>query len=89
MKLVRKELLILVAFADEGDRRGGTTAWGPKFDATMQVARDVRARALAEQGSVYARIQTIAEAELRGDLNEVLRLTQSLATTLKASGYGR
>ena len=33
----------LAAFADEGDRRGGCTGYGPRFDAVMAVARKVRA----------------------------------------------
>ncbi len=33
----------LIAFADEADRPGGTRAWGPKFDAAVDVARKARA----------------------------------------------
>jgi hypothetical protein len=39
-----EEAAKLVAFADEGDRQDGTTAWGPKFTAVMEIAQVVRAR---------------------------------------------
>lgn len=45
MELKKKELKALIAFADEGDRPNGCTAYGPKFNAVMEAARDVRARA--------------------------------------------
>ena len=44
MILTSKQIAALIAWANEGDRKGGTTAWGPKFDAAMEVAQDVRAR---------------------------------------------
>lgn len=36
------QLEALTAWADEADRPGGCTGWGPKFDAVMSVARELR-----------------------------------------------
>jgi hypothetical protein len=38
------ETRALVEWAREAERHGGTTAWGPKFDAAMDVAKAVRDR---------------------------------------------
>jgi len=40
--LTNDQIQALVDFANEGDRKGGCTAWGPKFDAVMNVAQAVR-----------------------------------------------
>ncbi len=42
MILTKEDIKVLVDFADEGDRPGGTTAWGPLFDNVMALARKVR-----------------------------------------------
>ena len=42
MKLNDKQLEALVVWADESERPNGCTAWGPKFDAVMEVAKQVR-----------------------------------------------
>jgi hypothetical protein len=40
--LLKSQVKALKDWADEADRHNGCTAWGPKFDAVMQVARQVR-----------------------------------------------
>lgn len=47
MKLDSDDTRALVEFANEADDPSGTTAWGPKFDAVVGVARRVRAQAEA------------------------------------------
>ncbi len=42
MRLTDEQVKALTAWADEAERKGGTTAFGPKFDAVMEVARHVR-----------------------------------------------
>lgn len=42
IQLTKEQLSALIAFADEGDRPNGCTAWGPQFDAVMLVCRTLR-----------------------------------------------
>ena len=42
MELTHTQIMKLVRWANEGDRDGGTTAWGPKFSDAMKVAQQVR-----------------------------------------------
>jgi len=42
--LTEEEVEAMIAFADEGDKPGGTTAWGVKFDKVMYAAGAVRSR---------------------------------------------
>jgi len=53
VKLTTKDIHALIEFADEGDYHDGCTAWGPKFDAIMQVARRVREDARKELRESY------------------------------------
>ncbi len=42
MRLTDEQVKALIEWADEGDRDNGTTAWGQKFTAAMEVAQHVR-----------------------------------------------
>lgn len=44
MNLTDEHTLALIAWADEGDRKDGTTAWGPTFTGAMNAAQAVRDR---------------------------------------------
>lgn len=47
-KITSNELTALIAWADESERAGGTTAWGIRFDNAMSAARAIRDRWDAE-----------------------------------------
>ncbi len=40
--LTDRQVAALAEWANEGDRKGGTTAWGVRFSAVMEIARTVR-----------------------------------------------
>lgn len=63
MRLTDKQVKALVAWVDEADRPGGTTAFGPKFDAVMEVARHVR-----DNGHRCSRCNDILGAKYRQDV---------------------
>lgn len=64
MELTEEQKAALIAWANEGDRKDGTTAWGPTFTAAMRVAQAVRDRAKA-----VPTLKTL-QMEVRKELSE-------------------
>lgn len=46
MKITRDELRAIVALADQLEKTGGLTGYGPKFTRAMEAMRSIRARAV-------------------------------------------
>jgi hypothetical protein len=46
MKITKGELRAIVALADQLDKPGGLTGYGPKFSRAMEAMRSIRARAV-------------------------------------------
>lgn len=92
--LTHDQIEALVAFANENDREGGTTAWGPKFNAVMKVAQEVRSLLTASVTSNELAVPALKDApkpvsiwQISGDLDvsyitwtQYMKLTSMLPT---------